>query len=65
MGIPILDQLSFSGLEKIPSSQEIADMLHMEVSDIVANMTTKGGIQGLPSDFLITKATLFGKAMSK
>ncbi|KAI5438886.1 hypothetical protein KIW84_024565 [Lathyrus oleraceus] len=65
MGIPILDQLPFSGLEKIPSSQEIADMLHMDVSDIVANMITKGGIQGLPSDFLITKATLFGKAMSK
>ncbi|KAI5395060.1 hypothetical protein KIW84_061607 [Lathyrus oleraceus] len=28
-------------------------------------MTTKGGIQGLPSDFLITQATLFGKAMSE
>ncbi|KAI5410039.1 hypothetical protein KIW84_055496 [Lathyrus oleraceus] len=47
VGIPILDRLSFSGLEKILSSQEIADMLHVEVSDIVPNMTTKGGIQGL------------------
>ncbi|KAI5445261.1 hypothetical protein KIW84_013483 [Lathyrus oleraceus] len=65
VGIPILDRLSFSGLEKIQSSQEIADMLHGEVSNIVANMTTKGGIQGLPSDFLFAKATLFGKAMSK
>jgi hypothetical protein len=65
VGIPILDQLPFSGLEKIPSLQEIADMLHVDVSDIVAHMTTKGGIQGLPSDFLIAKATLFGKAMSK
>ncbi|KAI5425783.1 hypothetical protein KIW84_031558 [Lathyrus oleraceus] len=65
VGIPILDRLSCSGLEKIPSSQEIADMLHVEVSDVVANMTTKGGIQGLPFDFLIAKATLFGKAMSK
>ncbi|KAI5442952.1 hypothetical protein KIW84_011838 [Lathyrus oleraceus] len=65
VGIPILDQLPFNGLEKIPSSQEIADMLHVDVSDIVINMTTKGGIQGLPSDFLIAKATLFGKAMSK
>ena len=44
LGIPILDRLSFSGLEKISSSQEIVDMLHVEVSDIVANMTTKGGI---------------------
>ena len=65
VGIPILDQLSFSGLEKISSSQEIVDMLHVDVSDMVANMTTKGGTQGLPSNFLIAKATLFGKAMSK
>ena len=36
-------------MAKILSSQEIADMLHVEVSDIIANMTTKGGIQGLPS----------------
>ncbi|KAI5429603.1 hypothetical protein KIW84_034251 [Lathyrus oleraceus] len=65
VGIPILDQLPFSGLERVPSSQEIADLLHVDVSDIVAHMTTKGGIQGLPSDFLISQATLFGKAMSE
>ncbi|KAI5444171.1 hypothetical protein KIW84_012695 [Lathyrus oleraceus] len=40
-------------------------MLHVDVSDLVAHMTTKGGIQGLPSDFLIAQATLFGKAMSE
>ena len=61
MGIPILDRFPFSGLEKISSSQEIADMLHMDIFDIVAHMTTKGGIQGLLSDFLIAKATLFGR----
>ncbi|CAL5189019.1 unnamed protein product [Lathyrus oleraceus] len=65
VGIPILDQLPFSRLERVPSSQEIADLLHIDVSDIVAHMTTKGGIQGLPSDFLIAQATLFGKAMSE
>ncbi|KAI5384771.1 hypothetical protein KIW84_071676 [Lathyrus oleraceus] len=65
VGIPILDQLSFSGLERVPSSQEIADLLHMDVSDIGAHMTTKGGIQGLPSGFLIAQATLFGKALSE
>ncbi|KAI5434517.1 hypothetical protein KIW84_021374 [Lathyrus oleraceus] len=32
VGIPILDQLSFSGLESIPTSQEIADMLHIDES---------------------------------
>jgi hypothetical protein len=28
-------------------------------------MTTKGGIQGLPSEFLIAQATMYGKAMSE
>ncbi|KAI5390055.1 hypothetical protein KIW84_075400 [Lathyrus oleraceus] len=32
VGIPILDQLSFNGLESIPTSQEIADMLHIDES---------------------------------
>ncbi|KAI5436268.1 hypothetical protein KIW84_022657 [Lathyrus oleraceus] len=65
VGIPILDQLWFSGLERVPSSQEIADLLHIDVSDIGAHMTTKDGIQGLLSDFLVAQATLFGKAMSE
>ncbi|KAI5421627.1 hypothetical protein KIW84_045163 [Lathyrus oleraceus] len=65
VGIPILDLLSFSGLESIPISQEIADMLHIDESLVKAHMTTKGGIQGLPSDFLIAQATVYGKAMSE
>ncbi|KAI5412580.1 hypothetical protein KIW84_057299 [Lathyrus oleraceus] len=65
VGIPILDQLSFSGVERVPSSQEITDLLHIDESIIGADMTTKGGIQGLPSDFLIAQATMFGKAMSE
>ena len=40
-------------------------MLHIDESQVGAHMTIKGGIQGLPSDFLIAKATLFGKAMIK
>ncbi|KAI5436001.1 hypothetical protein KIW84_022435 [Lathyrus oleraceus] len=65
VGIPILDQLSFSGLESIPTSQEIADLLHIDEPLIRAHMTTKGGIQGLPSEFLIAQATVYGKAMSE
>ena len=65
VGIPILDQLPFSGLESIPTSQEIADMLHIDESLVGAHMTTKGGIQGLPSEFLIAQATMYGKAMSE
>ncbi|KAI5429853.1 hypothetical protein KIW84_034439 [Lathyrus oleraceus] len=65
VGIPILDQVPFSGLESIPNSQEIADMLHIDESLVDAHMTTKGGIQGLPSEFLIAQATMYGKAMSE
>ncbi|KAI5399210.1 hypothetical protein KIW84_064551 [Lathyrus oleraceus] len=65
VGIPILDQLPFSGLESIPTSQEIADMLHIDESLVDAHMTTKGGIQGLPSEFLVAQATIYGKAMSE
>ncbi|KAI5420301.1 hypothetical protein KIW84_044181 [Lathyrus oleraceus] len=32
VGIPIIDQLPFSGLESVPTSQEIADMLHIDES---------------------------------
>ncbi|KAI5409555.1 hypothetical protein KIW84_055106 [Lathyrus oleraceus] len=65
VGIPILDQLLFSGLESIPTSQEIADMLHIDEFLVGAHMTTKGGIQGLPYEFLIAQATVYGKAMSE
>ncbi|KAI5446000.1 hypothetical protein KIW84_014008 [Lathyrus oleraceus] len=65
VGIPILDQVPFSGLESIPTSQEIADMLHIDESLVGAHMTTKGGIQGLPSEFLIAQTTIYGKAMSE
>ncbi|KAI5437691.1 hypothetical protein KIW84_023708 [Lathyrus oleraceus] len=63
--LPILDQLPFRGLERVPTSQEITDMLHIDESLVGAHMTTKGGIQGLPSEFLIAQATLYGKAMSE
>ncbi|KAI5411169.1 hypothetical protein KIW84_056347 [Lathyrus oleraceus] len=65
VGIPILDQVPFSDLESIPTSREIADLLHIDESLIKANLTTKGGIQGLPSDFLIAQATVYGKARSE
>ncbi|KAI5410832.1 hypothetical protein KIW84_056102 [Lathyrus oleraceus] len=65
VGIPILDQVSFSGLESIPTPRDIADMLRIDESLVKAHMTSKGGIQGLPSEFLIAQATVYGKAMSE
>ncbi|KAI5431054.1 hypothetical protein KIW84_035273 [Lathyrus oleraceus] len=45
VGIPILHQLSFSGLERVPFSQEIVDRLHINVFDIGAHcrITRKTG----------------------
>ena len=37
LGIPILDQIPFSGLEKMPKSEEVAAALHMTKSDVEAN----------------------------
>ena len=57
--------MPFSGLESIPTAREIADLLHIDEALIKANLTTKGGIQGLPSEFLVAQATIYGKAMSE
>ena len=40
-------------------------MLHIDESLVGAHMTTKGGIQGLPFEFHIAQATMYGKAMSE
>ncbi|KAI5409713.1 hypothetical protein KIW84_055240 [Lathyrus oleraceus] len=58
---PLYRCFTFLDFQLLPTLEEYV----YHVSDIVANMTTKSEIQGLPSDFLIAKATLFGKAMSK
>ena len=34
LGVPVLDQIPFNGLEKIPKSEEVAEALHMTKSDI-------------------------------
>ncbi|KAI5387005.1 hypothetical protein KIW84_073234 [Lathyrus oleraceus] len=51
LGIPILDQTPFSGLEKIPKSEEVAVALHMTKSDIETNWVTRSGVKGLLSNF--------------
>ena len=37
MGIRILNQLPFNGIERDPKPEEIARALHLQPSDIVAN----------------------------
>ncbi|KAI5433702.1 hypothetical protein KIW84_020825 [Lathyrus oleraceus] len=59
--IPILDQIPFSGLEKIPKSEEVAAALHMTKSDIETNWVTRSGVKCLLAKFLINKAREFLK----
>ncbi|KAI5439947.1 hypothetical protein KIW84_025345 [Lathyrus oleraceus] len=64
LGIPILDQIPFSGLEKMPKSEEVAAALHMTKSDIETNWVTRSGIKGLLAKFLISEAREFLKVMN-
>ncbi|XP_050919418.1 uncharacterized protein LOC127136957 [Lathyrus oleraceus] len=64
IGLPIPDQVPFYGLEKIPKHQDIAEAIHLRMSEIKASLTTKGGILGLPAKFLIDKARYFASMKS-
>ena len=64
MGIPVSSRVPFSGLEEIPRSSIIAEALHLKKSEIEAHWVKKGGLFGLPSDFLIKEATAFAQAGS-
>ena len=59
LGIPILDQLPFTGLEEAPKLKIIAAALHLKRSDIVSNWETRSKVNGFLDKFLIEKAQLF------
>ena len=65
LSLPINDCILFTILEGEPKSHEIATITHLRKSEIEANMTTKGGIRGLPAQFLLEKARYFVKMKSK
>ncbi|XP_050895732.1 uncharacterized protein LOC127102406 [Lathyrus oleraceus] len=64
IGLSILDQVPFSKLEEILKHQDIAKATHLKMSEIKANLTTKGGILGLPAKFLIEEARYFDSMKS-
>ena len=55
LGIPVSDKVPFSGLEEVPRSHLIGEALHLKKYEIEAHWVKKGGLFGLPSDFLIRK----------
>ncbi|KAI5389142.1 hypothetical protein KIW84_074696 [Lathyrus oleraceus] len=64
LGIHVSSRVPFSGLEEIPRYHLIAEALHLKKSEIEAHWVKKGGLFGLPSDFLIKEATAFAQAGS-
>ena len=56
MGILVPNKVPFSGLEEIPRSHILAKALHLKKYEIEAHWVKKGGLFGLPSDFLIKEA---------
>ncbi|KAI5430586.1 hypothetical protein KIW84_034974 [Lathyrus oleraceus] len=64
LGIPVSNKVPFNGLEEIPISHIIAEALHLKKFEIEVHWVKKGGLFGLPSDFLIKEATAFAQTGS-
>ena len=63
LGVPVLDQMPFTGLEETPKPEVIAKDLHLKRSDIVENWETRSGVKGFLAKFLLEKARLFWEDM--
>ena len=59
LGVPILDQLPFNGMERGQKSEDIAHAQSLQWSDVVANWETRRGIKGFLAKFLFEKAHHF------
>ena len=63
LGVPILYQIPFTGLEKEPRREEISSALHLQRYNIVANWETRSGVKNFLPKFLLEKAWLFWEDM--
>ena len=63
LDLPITDRVPFTGLEG-GKYHETAALIHLGKSEVEAHMTTKGGIRGLPTQFLLEKARYFARMKS-
>ncbi|XP_050897533.1 uncharacterized protein LOC127104391 [Lathyrus oleraceus] len=64
LGIPVSDSVPFCGLEGIMESQVISGVIHLKKFDVDVNLTVKGGMKGLTSNFLIERASSFANVGS-
>ena len=59
LGVPVLNQIPFTGLEGIPKPEVIAEALHVKRADVIANWETRSGVKGFLAKFLLEKARSF------
>ena len=63
-GLRITYRVPLTGFEGEPNSHEIAALIHLGKYEVEAHMTTKGGIRGLPAQFLLEKSRYFSRMKS-
>jgi len=62
IGLPVLDEVPFSGLELAPKHSTITEALHLRASFIRDNLILKGSLTGFSADFLYEQASVFEEA---
>ena len=63
LGVPVLNQIPFTGLEGIPKLEVNVEALHLKRVDIIANWETRSGGRGFLAKFLLEKARSFWEDM--
>ncbi|XP_058741692.1 uncharacterized protein LOC131614081 [Vicia villosa] len=64
LGLPILDQMPYTGEEETPKLEDVAAALHLPRSEIKKVWVNKGEYTGLPIDFLYNQADILINATS-
>ncbi|XP_058742408.1 uncharacterized protein LOC131614888 [Vicia villosa] len=64
LGLPVLNQIPYTGEEEAPKLEDVAAALHLPRSEIKKVWVSKGEYSGLPIDFLYGQAEILIKATS-
>ena len=59
LGIYILEQVPFTGMEETPRPEDISAALHLKQADVVSNWETRSGVEGFLAKFLMDQAQIF------
>ena len=58
LGISILENMPFTGMEETPRPEDIALALHLKWADVVSNWETRSGVEGFLAKFVMDQAQL-------